>query len=424
MAEFTGERAVPGEVEPDLWNEHVVRYAFAARLAAGARVLDAGCGTGYGAAMLAQTATWVAGVDVAREAVDYARGRYSLPNLSFLQASATALPFNEGAFDLVVAFELIEHVPDWRTLLSELRRVLAPGGRCLISTPNRCYYAEARAASGPNPFHYHEFDWQELMVELKAVFAAVELYVENHAAGLLIMPVAAEVPVEGRIEQQRPDPGEAHYLLAVCSRREAAPPPGLLWAPRAANVLRERERHIAALQQEIEQKDGWLEEARREKQKLIEMFRLQHEQLERSNRWAASLDAELAAARARIAALQQELAQQQEAARRAVAGYEAKISELQQELAQRTEWAREIESRLTQELAAAQAELQTRTAELAECVRLLDRAEATVVERTHWAQRLEAQLRELEALLAAVKASRWFRLGQRLGLGPRLEKDR
>ena len=83
MAEFTGERVIPGQVDIDLMNEHVARYAFAARLARGKRVLDAGCGAGYGSAELAKVAASVLGVDVAADAVDFAREHYRLPHLSF-----------------------------------------------------------------------------------------------------------------------------------------------------------------------------------------------------------------------------------------------------------------------------------------------------------------------------------------------------
>ena len=47
MTEFTGERVVPGQVNDDLWAEHISRYAFAARFAADRDVLDIGSGTGY-----------------------------------------------------------------------------------------------------------------------------------------------------------------------------------------------------------------------------------------------------------------------------------------------------------------------------------------------------------------------------------------
>src|SRR3954470_22578310 len=81
LAEFTGERLIPGQVDIDLLNEHMARYTFAARLATGKRVLDAGCGAGYGSAELARVAEVVIGVDVASEAVEFARANYRLPNL-------------------------------------------------------------------------------------------------------------------------------------------------------------------------------------------------------------------------------------------------------------------------------------------------------------------------------------------------------
>src|ERR1041385_2327885 len=91
LAEFTGERLIPGEVDVDLLNEHMARYTFAARLARGKRVLDAGCGAGYGAAALAETADSVAGVDVAEEAIEFARAHYQAGNLRFEQASILQL---------------------------------------------------------------------------------------------------------------------------------------------------------------------------------------------------------------------------------------------------------------------------------------------------------------------------------------------
>ncbi|MCS7316210.1 MAG: methyltransferase domain-containing protein, partial [Bryobacterales bacterium] len=366
MAEFTGERAIPGRIEPDLWNEHVARYLFAARLSAGQRVLDAGCGAGYGAAMLAERARWVSGVDVAPEAIEFARSHYRRENLAFLRASVTDLPFREGSFDLVVCFEVIEHLPRWEAMLAELRRVLAPEGLCLISTPNRLYYGEARGDSGPNPYHHREFDWRELREELGRFFPAVSLYAENHTAALAILPIEPDSNVEGAVERDPPDPAEAHFLLAACALAGRPRPPGLLWAPRTGNLLRERERHIAALERELAQKDAWLAEFAQEKQNLLEMFRSQALELERSNLWARSLDEQLSAARERILELQRELAEQQESARRVAAGYEAKVAELERELAERAAWAQRLEEQLTAELAAARAELEARSAELAE----------------------------------------------------------
>src|SRR5215831_13097507 len=87
LAEFTGERLIPGEVDIDLLNEHMARYTFAMRLARGKRVLDAGCGAGYGSAVLAEVAEHVTGVDIAADAIEYARANYQAANLTFEEAS-------------------------------------------------------------------------------------------------------------------------------------------------------------------------------------------------------------------------------------------------------------------------------------------------------------------------------------------------
>ena len=145
--EFTGERVVPGLVDPDLFNEHLSRYRFAARFAVGgATVLDAGCGTGYGTAEF-DTAAQVLAMDISGEAVAHAAQAFGRTGVHFLQGACEALPFADGSFDLVVAFEVIEHLERWPDLLTEARRVLRSEGVLLVSTPNKAYYAEARAAA-------------------------------------------------------------------------------------------------------------------------------------------------------------------------------------------------------------------------------------------------------------------------------------
>ncbi len=176
MAEFTGERVIPGQVDIDLFNEHMARYAFAARLARGKRALDAGCGAGYGSAELARAALSVVGIDSSSGAIEYARANYPLPNLTFEQASCEALPHADGSFDLIVAFEVIEHLTNWSRFLREARRTLAPNGQFIVSTPNKLYYAESRGSDGANPFHVHEFEFEEFRDELRSVFPHVSLY--------------------------------------------------------------------------------------------------------------------------------------------------------------------------------------------------------------------------------------------------------
>src|SRR5215471_13690924 len=293
----------------------MARYTFAARLARGKRVLDAGCGAGYGSAALAEAAESVTGVDIAPEAIDFARAHYQAANLSFEQASVTALPFADAAFDLVTAFEVIEHLEDWRGFLAEACRVLAPAGQLIVSTPNKLYYTESRGAQGANPFHVHEFEFDEFTRELQTVFPHVSMFLENHVEGVAFQPHDPGNTVEARVDAADPAPAESHFFVAVCARRPQVGNPTYVYVPRAANVLRERERHIAKLEGELATKDEWLNKAQRdlaefdrEHQKLLAMFREQKDELERSNQWAAEVNTELVERRARITELQEELA--------------------------------------------------------------------------------------------------------------------
>ena len=149
--EFTGERAIPGQTDPDLMNEHWARYAFAEALVGSKRVLDAGCGVGYGAARLAEVAAEVVALDQARDPLTAGGKQYSHPRLRFVQGDCTRFPFADSSLDAVVAFEVIEHLDEWKALIEESRRVLVPAGQFIVSTPNRLYYGEAREDPKPVP---------------------------------------------------------------------------------------------------------------------------------------------------------------------------------------------------------------------------------------------------------------------------------
>jgi SAM-dependent methyltransferase len=421
LAEFTGERLVPGEVDVDLLNEHLARYAFAARLARGKQVLDAGCGAGYGSAELAETADSVVGVDVAPEAIAFATEHYPLPNLRFEQASCMALPYSDGAFELVVAFEVIEHLADWRAFLAETRRVLASTGQLVVSTPNRLYYTESRGAQGANPFHVHEFDFAEFSAELQAVFPHVSLFLENHVEGVTFQPYTPGGTVEVRVDAAEPAPDDSHFFVAVCANRPQLGNPTFVYMPRAANVLRERERHIALLEGELATKDGWLDKAQqdlaefdREHKKLLGMFSALKEELDGSNQWAASLGLELEGRHARIVELQEEFAREQDSARQAAEGYAAKVREVEADVREKTQWAADLT-----------AELNRQTEALTKAVEQLHRSDKELEARTAWALQLQEEARKwqeeargLEGQVALYRASRWVKLGRRVGLGP------
>ena len=416
LAEFTGERVIPGRVDVDLLNEHMARYTFAARLTGGKRVLDAGCGAGSGSAELAARARLVVGIDVSADAIDFARENYPLGNLRFERGSCSSLPHPEASFDLVVAFEVIEHLENWRELLAEARRVLAPGGRFIVSTPNRLYYTESRGATGANPFHVHEFDYREFAEELGAVFPRVQMFLENHVEGVTFQPAGPASGVEARVDASDPAPDEAHFFLAVCGAELEDSPAAFLYVPRAANVLRERERHIALLETEIATKNQWLEKAVHEHQDLLAQFRDQKEALDRSNQWNQSLNRDIAEQAAQIQQLQEEMEREQQAAEATASAYEAKVRELEQDVAAKVQWARDVEAALT-------ADVQKQTAALQGAVDALHHTEKELEDRTAWAQRLEQEASGLGHQLALVRQSRWMKLGRKVGLGPVLPTD-
>ena len=411
MAEFTGERVIPGQVDIDLMNEHMARYAFAARLARGKRALDAGCGAGYGSAELARAALSVVGIDSSPDAIEFARATYPMPNLSFEVASCEALPHADGSFDLIVAFEVIEHLKGWARFLREARRTLAPSGQFIVSTPNKLYYTESRGAEGANPFHVHEFEFEEFRDELRSVFPHVSLFLENHVEGVTFQPHEAGNTVEVRVDSSAAAPEESHFFVAVCANRSQIGNPTFVYVPRAGNVLRERERHIGLLEQELSQKDDWLETAKRELAQLQREHERQTDELNRSNLWAKQLNQEVEARRARVAELQEELARDQRNAREVAEGYAAKVRDLESDIREKTQWAIDVETNL-------KADVAKQTADLISAVEALHRTENELDERTAWARCLEAEAQNLQRQVTLFHESRWVKLGRKVGLGP------
>jgi SAM-dependent methyltransferase len=154
---------------PWLRNQHLARYRWAAGFASGLRVLDAASGTGYGSSILRDAgAVQVTSVDLATEA----------SGIAFVRADVSRLPARDGAFDLYVSFETIEHVEDDEALVREARRVLARGGRFLCSTPNRDLLSPGQALRDRprNPYHVREYSIGEFESLLRAAFSEITLY--------------------------------------------------------------------------------------------------------------------------------------------------------------------------------------------------------------------------------------------------------
>jgi SAM-dependent methyltransferase len=139
---------------------------------AGKRVLDVATGTGFGADLLSERARLVVGADLDREAASEARRRYGRLNLSFVQADASALPFGNSAFDLVVSQDTIEHIADDRRFVGEVARVLTPAGTFIVFTPWR----EEHTREPDNPFHLREYSAATLGELLAAHFSEIRFW--------------------------------------------------------------------------------------------------------------------------------------------------------------------------------------------------------------------------------------------------------
>lgn len=183
---LTGERTTPGVPHENYWfQRHVVAYRFAAariaRDAAAAdrrpRVLDAGSGEGYGAAMLAPDMGFVAGADVEPAVAARAAARY--PDASFLACDLARAPWRPGAFDAAVSLQVIEHVPDPSAFLAACARGMRRGGVLVLATPNRLTFSPDGVV---NPFHIIEFSPDELRVAVEAHFGAVEMFGVHHGS--------------------------------------------------------------------------------------------------------------------------------------------------------------------------------------------------------------------------------------------------
>jgi SAM-dependent methyltransferase len=182
----TVERAVPGEREwAELSAAHMARYLAAAEYANGRRVLDAGCGAGYGASLIKMAgATEVQGVDIDDAAITAARERFSSPAVDFLVDDCQQLSQVAAPFGLICCFEAIEHLPHPERFLRRASALLGPEGVLLVSTPDRAATPPFVDGRPRNPFHYHEWYQAEFETLLAAHFSHVELRVQVESVAL------------------------------------------------------------------------------------------------------------------------------------------------------------------------------------------------------------------------------------------------
>ena len=157
---LTGERTVPGIAEENYWfRRHEAAYLALASHCRDAVVLEAGCGEGYGADLLARDARLVLGLDY--DALTAAHVARAYPAVRAVRGNLATLPLRESTVDVVANLQVIEHLWDQPGFLRECHRVLRPGGRLLVTTPNRITFSPGRDTP-LNPFHTRELAPDEM----------------------------------------------------------------------------------------------------------------------------------------------------------------------------------------------------------------------------------------------------------------------
>lgn len=159
---ITAERVSKDVSDNFVFQRSLLAYHAAAERVAG-DVLEIGTGTGYGVETIAPHVRRYVTVDKHRPA-----SLPELPGVEFLHAVVPPLPFPDASFDCVVSFQVIEHIRDDDAFVQEVRRVLRPGGRFIVSTPNR------PMSLTRNPWHVREYTAEEFGRLLGRSFEEVE----------------------------------------------------------------------------------------------------------------------------------------------------------------------------------------------------------------------------------------------------------
>lgn len=234
----TGERMIPEYHQGNIiYGEHIVRYRATLPLVKGKMVLDVASGSGYGSHLMASEAKEVTGVDVDKPAIEYSKQNYKRRNLQFLVGDGQKIPVKDDSIDVVVSFETIEHIKNYKQFLTEIKRVLKADGTLVISTPNDKEFAEG------NHFHYHEFQRPELEKLLKKYFSAIEWYYQSswvYSALLSGQQLTKQSDITVDTSNNAPiSEDQSLYFFVVCSNKPIQnhiPPTGAIsqtWSARA-----------------------------------------------------------------------------------------------------------------------------------------------------------------------------------------------
>jgi SAM-dependent methyltransferase len=167
MATYTTEIASDKLVSDNPIHQRLLKAYIAAKPFISGKLLEVGCGEGRGVEELLPLSESYIGLDKIGEIIEILQKRF--PGVDFRQ---TVIPpfvgFADNSFDTIVSFQVIEHIPNDKLFLQEIYRMLKPGGKAIISTPNIAYTLSR------NPWHEREYKPQELIGLVSGIFDSVQ----------------------------------------------------------------------------------------------------------------------------------------------------------------------------------------------------------------------------------------------------------
>lgn len=248
------ERIIPGRTDPATYQSHLARYHFAVRwIHPSDDVLETACGSGYGTALLAGRAHTVLAADYSPLAIAYARTHFPAPNLSFVVMDCQQMALRGASFDVIVSFEVFEHLENAAGYLAACRRILRPGGRLLLSTPNRVTHdLHLRSIGVENDFHINLMDYRRFLNFIRGYFPDSQVYGQRRRGNWLYGALRAADVFNLRLRllsARRREQMQQSFGIAPASESAQSQPPAGQWVF-SRSQLRQANNFVAVCRKE------------------------------------------------------------------------------------------------------------------------------------------------------------------------------
>lgn len=170
------ERWIPGFLYKATEEEHLDRYNYIINLTKDKNILDIACGSGFGSYIIATDgkAKQVIGVDLDNDAIRYANHKFHHDNIKRFVGDAVKFKYKEK-FDVIISFETIEHIPDYKGFINNLYNNLNENGKLVISTP----IVPCTTNKPINPYHVIEWSYKDFIKLLSEYFNISEIILQN-----------------------------------------------------------------------------------------------------------------------------------------------------------------------------------------------------------------------------------------------------